>query len=269
MDRVYGVVVAVVTDVADPDEQGRIKLRFPWLAAEGADSGWAPIARPLAGKDRGYYYLPEVEDEALVAFEHGDVDHPMVLGFLHNGVDLPPYQGIDEHVRRLKTVSGHVLEFDDRSGKESVRLHTNNGHQLELHDPDSYVELITVAGHKLRMQDQPGRIALSTKGGTKVTIDDTPSQIELKTATGVSVTISDTGGVSVSAPTGQVSVDSLMAQVSATSSLTVTAPQMTLSTAMLHVGAGMAMFDGVVQCSTLISSAVVSASYTPGAGNIW
>jgi uncharacterized protein involved in type VI secretion and phage assembly len=269
MDRVYGVVVAIVQDVHDPEEQGRVRLTFPWLAEEGADSGWAPIARPMAGKDRGYFYQPEVDDEALVAFEHGDVNHPMVLGFLHNGVDLPPYRDIDQHVRRLKSVAGHVFELDDRDGKESVRLHTKKGHQLELHDPDGYVELVTEAGQKIRMQDQPGRIELSTRGGTKVTIDDAPSQIKLSTATGVSVTISDTGGVSVSAPTGAVSVDSLSAQVTSTSSVTVNAPQMTLSTAMLSVNAAMATFSGVVQCNTLIASSVVSATYTPGAGNLW
>lgn len=269
MDRSYGVVVGVVTDVEDPEEQGRVKLRFPWLAEEGADSGWAPIARPMSGKDRGYFYQPEVDDEALVAFEQGDVNHPMVLGFLHNGVDLPPYAGIDRQVRRLKSVAGHVLELDDRDGQESVRLHTDAGHQLELHDPGGYVELVTSGGQKLRMQDQPGRITLSTSTGTTVTIDDTPSQIQLQTVAGVSVTISDTGGVSVSAPTGPVAVNSLSAQVTSTASAQVSAPSVSLDTAMLRVNAGMAMFSGVVQCQTLLTTSVVSASYTPGAGNIW
>ena len=269
MSRIYGVVNAVVTDVEDPDDMGRVKLRYPWLAEEGADSGWAPIARPLAGKDRGFHYLPEVDDEALVAFEHGVVDHPMVLGFLHNGVDKPPDDQVDQHVRRLKSVSGHVLELDDRDGKESIRLHTNKGHQLELHDPDGFVELHTVAGHKVRLQDQPGRIELATKGGTKVTLDDTPSQVELTTTSGVTITISDTGGVSVSAPVSPVTVQSLSATVQASSAVTVTAPSMTLNAAMLQVNGAMAMFSGVVQCSTLITSSVVSGSYTPGAGNIW
>lgn len=268
MDRVYGVVVGLVKDVQDPDEQGRVKLSFPWLA-EDAESGWAPIARPMAGQDRGYFYQPEVDDEALVAFEHGDVNHPMVLGFLHNGIDKPPYKDIDQHVRRLKSVAGHVLELDDRQGKESVRLHTNKGHQLQLHDPDGYVELVTVGGQKIRMQDQPARIELSTTGGTRVTMDDQPSEITLTTTTGVSVTISDTGGVSVSAPSGPVAVNSLSATVSAVSSVTVAAPTMTLNTPMVSVNAAMAAFSGVVQCSTLISTSVVSASYTPGAGNIW
>jgi uncharacterized protein involved in type VI secretion and phage assembly len=270
MERVYGVVQALVTDVDDPDDQGRIKLSFPWLAEEGTDSGWAPIAKPMTGKDRGFHYLPEVDDEALVAFQHGMVDHPMVLGFLHNGVDLPPDDGVDQHVRRLKSVAGHVLEFDDRDGKESVRLHTNDGHQLELNDAKAEIELHTAAGHKLRLQDQPGQIQLSTSGGTTITMDDTPSKIELKTTAGVTVTISDTGGVSVSAPVGPVEVTSLSASVTASSSMKVTAPSMSIDAAMLNVNGAMATFSGVVQCTTLIASAgIVSPSYTPGAGNIW
>ena len=49
----------------------------------------------MAGKERGYWFMPEVDDEAIVAFEHGDFDHPFVVGFLHNGVDTPPDSGID------------------------------------------------------------------------------------------------------------------------------------------------------------------------------
>ncbi len=74
--RIYGVVIGVVTDVEDPDGMGRVKLKFPWLSEEAADSGWAPIAAPMAGKERGYYYMPEIDDEALVAFEHGDFEPP-------------------------------------------------------------------------------------------------------------------------------------------------------------------------------------------------
>ena len=108
----------------------RSRSEFPWLA-DDATSGWVPIARPMAGKERGFYFMPEVDDEVLVAFEHGNVDHPFVIGFLHNGVDVPPDDDIDTKVRRIKTVSGHVLDFDDRSGKERVILTTQGGHHLE------------------------------------------------------------------------------------------------------------------------------------------
>jgi hypothetical protein len=271
MPRINGVVTALVTDVADPDAQGRIKLRFPWLAEEGADSGWAPIAAPMAGRDRGYYYLPEVDDEALVAFEHGDIDHPFVLGFLHNGVDLPPYHDIDEHVRRVKSVAGHILEFDDRSGRESVRLKSNSGHQLELHDQDGYAELHTAAGQKIRLEDQPGRITLSTVAGTTITLDDVPGKITLTTAGGTSVTIDDVPGeVAVQTSSGtSITAGVSGLTVQSPSTVTINASTVDVNAAMVAVSSGMATFSGVVQCSTLIAQSVVSASYTPGAGNIW
>lgn len=253
MDRVYGLVVGLVTDVDDPEEQGRIKVRFPWLSPD-TESGWAPIARPMAGKDRGYFYQPELEDEALVAFQHGDFNHPVVLGFLHSGVDLPPYQGIDKHVRRLRSVAGHVLELDDRDGEESVRLRTNGGHELELHDDSGYVELVTSGGQRLRMTDTPGRIELTTAGGTSIRMDDLPGQITLTATSGASLTISPTGGVSVDAPM----------------STSVRATTLDIDAALVRVNSGMAMFSGVVQCQTLIATTgVVSPSYTPGVGNIW
>src|SRR5689334_12460780 len=93
-DRVYGVVVAIVTNRKDPEEMGRVKLRYPWLG-ENAEGYWARIATPMAGNERGIYFLPEVEDEVLVAFEHGDLRFPYVIGSLWNGRDKPPVKNDD------------------------------------------------------------------------------------------------------------------------------------------------------------------------------
>ncbi|MEP6817667.1 MAG: phage baseplate assembly protein V [Marmoricola sp.] len=267
MNQMFGVYVGLVKDLNDPQKEGRVRLTYPWLADDAA-SGWAPIARPMAGKDRGYFYMPEIDDEALVAFESGSIDHPFIVGFLHNGIDLPPYDGIDEHVRRLRTVAGHFLEFDDRAGQESLRLSTHSGHELEMRDPDGTVDLVTSGGQKIQMQDAPGRIKLSTATGTTITVNDLPSEIELKTVAGVTVTISDTGGVTVTSMTGGVSVNSLTASVTAAASMDVNAPALTLTAPLLTVNSALASFTGVVQCSALLTQAVVSSAYTPGAGNL-
>jgi phage baseplate assembly protein gpV len=268
-ERIYGVVVGLVIDNVDPDDQGRVKLGFPWLP-DSMQSGWAPVVRPMAGKDRGFWYAPEVDDEALVAFEHGDINHPMVLGFLHNGVDTPPKQGVDESVRRVKSVAGHVLELDDRPGKESVRLHTDRGHQLELHDASGYTELHTSTGHELRMENTPGSIELRTVSGTSVRLDDTPGVITLQTPTGVSLTISDTGGVSVLSPNDGVDVMAMSATVTTagTTSIASGGP-LTLSAPTVAINAALAQVAGVIQCNALITQSVVSTTYTPGVGNIW
>src|SRR5262249_43235482 len=68
--RLKGVMVGVITNNQDPDGMGRVKVKFPCLS-DDEESHWARIAAPMAGKERGIYFLPEVDDEVLVAFEHG------------------------------------------------------------------------------------------------------------------------------------------------------------------------------------------------------
>jgi uncharacterized protein involved in type VI secretion and phage assembly len=126
--RVTGVVVALVTNNEDPDGLGRVKVSFPWLSTED-ESQWARVAAPMAGKDRGAYFLPEVDDEVLVAFEQGDVRFPYVLGALWNGKDTPPESnsGGKNNVRLLKSRSGHVIRLNDEDGKETVEIVDKSG----------------------------------------------------------------------------------------------------------------------------------------------
>ncbi len=84
------MVIGVVTAVDDPESLGRVKVKFPWLA-DDYESWWARVAQLGAGPDRGAVWLPEVNDEVLVAFEHGDTRRPYVVGGLCNGVDNPPF----------------------------------------------------------------------------------------------------------------------------------------------------------------------------------
>jgi uncharacterized protein involved in type VI secretion and phage assembly len=265
--RMAGVVIGLVTDVDDPDGDGRIRVSFPWLGPDVV-SGWAPIAAPLGGNDRGYFYLPEIDDEALVAFEMGDFDHPFVLGFLHNGVDKPPTGGIDKHVRRIKSVAGHVVDLDDRSGDEKVHVKTNGGHVLDLRDSDATIEIATSGGQKLTMTDRPAQIEVTTTAGTTVTMSDAPSQVSVQTVTGVQVEISDTG-VTITAASVPITINALSTELNPALSLDVNSTAINLSAAIVNVTAGLTAVNGVLECQTLVANSVVSASYTPGAGNIW
>jgi uncharacterized protein involved in type VI secretion and phage assembly len=107
-----GVVIGVVTEREDPSCEGRIKVKFPWLD-ETTFSTWAPVASPMAGNGRGAFLMPEIDDEVLVAFEHGDFDHPHVVGFLWNGVDEPPSSDVRQRIIRSK--NGHAIRFVDSS----------------------------------------------------------------------------------------------------------------------------------------------------------
>jgi uncharacterized protein involved in type VI secretion and phage assembly len=122
-ERIFGVVVGVVTNNQDTDGLGRVKVKFPWLSDQD-ESQWARIAAPMAGKERGVFFLPEVDDEVLVAFEHGDVRFPYVIGALWNGVDKPPADNGDgkNNLRVIKSRSGHTIKLNDEDGKETIEI---------------------------------------------------------------------------------------------------------------------------------------------------
>jgi len=121
--RIPGVVVGIVTNNEDPDGLGRVKVTFPWLSAED-ESFWARMATPMAGKERGFYFLPEVGDEVLLAFAHGDIRFPYVLGALWNGKDTPPVKNDDgkNNVRLIKSRSGHIIRLTDEDGQEKIEI---------------------------------------------------------------------------------------------------------------------------------------------------
>jgi uncharacterized protein involved in type VI secretion and phage assembly len=126
--RIYGVVTAVVTNNKDPDQIGRVKLRFPWLD-DTHESWWARVAVPMAGKERGLCFLPEVDDEVLVAFEHGDPQFPYVVGALWTSSAGPPAANADgkNNLRVISSRSGMILRFDDTKDAEAVTLSDKDG----------------------------------------------------------------------------------------------------------------------------------------------
>jgi uncharacterized protein involved in type VI secretion and phage assembly len=80
-NRIQGVVVGIVTNNQDPEELNRVRVKFPWLS-QNDESYWARIATSVMEAKQQNYQLPEVGAEVLVAFEHGDVRFPFILGVL-------------------------------------------------------------------------------------------------------------------------------------------------------------------------------------------
>jgi uncharacterized protein involved in type VI secretion and phage assembly len=142
--RISGVVVGVVTNTQDPAGMARVKVKFPWLS-DLEESFWARLATPMAGKERGFYFMPEVEDEVLIAFEHGDVRFPYVLGALWNGQDKPPETNGDgkNNMRSIKSRSGHVIRLDDTDGKERIEIVDKSGKNSVVFDTEKNTITIT------------------------------------------------------------------------------------------------------------------------------
>jgi uncharacterized protein involved in type VI secretion and phage assembly len=217
--RWYGVYPALVSDLKDPDGQGRVKVTLPW--APDADSGryeaWARLATLMAGNNRGTWFIPDKDDEVLVAFEGGDPRRPYVVGALWNGKDSPP-DSIDGGARN-----------------ERKLIRSRNGIEVTLEDKDGQE-----------------RLQLETPGGQKVVMKDGPGSVEIDDSNGNSIKLESSG-----------------ITVTASAKVTVKASTAEITASMLTVNAGMSKFSGVVKADTVITNSVVSASYTPGAGNIW
>jgi uncharacterized protein involved in type VI secretion and phage assembly len=158
-DRLGGVVVGTVKRVDDPRGEGRILVEFPWMEGRN-QSNWAPPATLMTGGGRGSWFMPEKEDEVLVAFDHGDVNHPYIVGFLWNGVDKPPET--EPQNRVIVTPGGHTLRFEDKDNAKKIVLKSSAGHKITLDD---------AAG---------GSIKLETNGGLSIELSDQASSIELK-----------------------------------------------------------------------------------------
>jgi uncharacterized protein involved in type VI secretion and phage assembly len=166
-DKIYGVVVGIVTNNQDPEKLGRVKVKYPWLS-DSEESHWARMATLMAGKDRGSFYLPEVDDEVLLAFEHGDARFPYVVGMLWNGKDTPRYDNSDgkNDLRVITSRSGHELVFDDNDQKGKVVIHTKKNHIITLDDSSG--------GEKISIVDKTG--------SNSVEIDSVQNSIAIKSA---------------------------------------------------------------------------------------
>ncbi|GAA4822898.1 VgrG-related protein [Streptomyces ziwulingensis] len=122
--RLPSVANAIVTDVADPLKQGRVKLQFPWLD-DAYVSDWARGVQ-LGGKGGGGVFPMDVGDEVLVAFDRGALDHPFVIGGLYNGRDLPTkVNDVPLHDGLKKQATRHTLS--DRKGNRVDLLSQQTG----------------------------------------------------------------------------------------------------------------------------------------------
>lgn len=217
MRQFSGVYPAVVIDNVDPANSGRVQVRLPQPSGAGEEGheAWARIATLMAGNNRGTWFMPDVDDEVLVAFEGGDARQPYVIGALWSGTHSPPgTMDTDNTKKLLRSRSGVKITLDDQSGQQSFIVETPGGQKLMLKDGPGSVEITDSSGNSVRLE--PSGVTVNTSA--KVTIN--ASAVEINSS-------------------------------------------------IFNVNAALSKFSGVVQCDTLVSNSVVSASYTPGAGNVW
>ncbi len=125
--KIFEPMIGIVTDNKDPKKLGRVKVKIPILHEEQT-TWWCPLIMLGAGKNRGWFFIPEVEDEVLVLFEHGDLNRPMVVGALWNGKDKPADKNPGGNPRRvIKSRAGSKIIFDDEKNQLIIEDGTGIG----------------------------------------------------------------------------------------------------------------------------------------------
>ncbi|HRQ36773.1 MAG TPA: VgrG-related protein [Chloroflexota bacterium] len=160
-----GVVIGVVTNTEDPNKWGRVKVKFPWMA-DDAESDWARLVGPGGGPKAGFYAVPDVGDEVVVAFEHGDFSRPYIIGGLWNGKhDIPP-----------------TAASAGNGERPLVRTwHSRTGHAITMHDDsDNKVEIKTAGGHTITLDDAGSKLEIKSKNGITINIDDGGNKLTIE-----------------------------------------------------------------------------------------
>lgn len=180
--RLFGVYPAVVTDVQDPDAQGRVQVRLPWVGEEEGHRArvWARLATMMAGAGRGTWFIPEPGDEVLIAFMGGDPRHPVVTGALWNGVDAPPESmSANNDVRAIVSRAGHRITLDDTEGAGKLELRTSGGHVLTLDDAAGGVITLEHSGGASLVIDASGKVTVTAISKMKL---DAPAGLDIQSS---------------------------------------------------------------------------------------
>ncbi len=156
---------AIVVDNNDPEGLGRVKVKYPWLDSEESD--WVRVGTPHAGGGRGWISTPEIDDEVLVGFEHGNPDEPVIINSLYNkdSAPHPDHKDDKNNIKLFATRGGNGLIINDTDGSQSITIAQGD---------NSIV--LTLDGPKISIESSGGDISFKSNN-FKIEAD---SKIEIK-----------------------------------------------------------------------------------------
>lgn len=182
--KIYGVTVCTVLNNFDCNGQARVQLSLPWLPGF---TPWARMANASGGSGAGSFFVPQIGEEVLVSFNHGDVREPYIMGSLWSTTKRPPALSPTDALfkRKIKTPAGHELEFDDML--QTVTLTSNvkttlilDTQKAEISTPTASVSLslageVTIKGAISITLDAP---LIEIKAGAVVKIEGKAAQLK-------------------------------------------------------------------------------------------
>jgi uncharacterized protein involved in type VI secretion and phage assembly len=127
---------AIVMDNEDPETLGRIRVQFDWQKQqdESMMTPWLRITQPYGGKDKGFLFIPEIDEEVMVGFEGDNAERPYIMGTYFNGVDSPDVKWLpgENEVKAIRTKNGHTIEFHDKGKGGYIRIYDKDKNKYSI-----------------------------------------------------------------------------------------------------------------------------------------
>lgn len=232
--KMYGVTVAIVTSLDDPENQGRVKVKLLNFGNSDYETGFIRVMTPMAGKDYGIFLLPDVGDEVLVGFCDGNINQPYILGSLYNSEKKQPSQikeGKNE-IRMIKTKCGHTITLVDEKDQEKIEIKSSTGINITIEDKEESIKLVDKDGkNSITINGKNGLISITADkklelaaGKSKLTIDGEGNAVKIESGQkleikgqkislgGTSVDIEGSSGVNVKS-SGQTVIKGAMVKI--------------------------------------------------------
>ena len=170
--EVPGIITGLVMNNWDEEHPGMVKVEYFLGEAGKNQTGWVPVAVPYAGNEYGYYALPEVGTEVVLAFQMGNRNCPIVLGCIWNQQNALPKETANENntIKKLLTKGGCEIRLTEEEGEEQILIQTPKGLNILLEDGNETIQI----------GDQDGKngLLIDSSGGTVTILAD--QKLELK-----------------------------------------------------------------------------------------
>lgn len=210
-NRMFGVVLGTVAQNYAPQMPGRVCVEVPMRDAQANELRWARVAMPSSGRAWGHYFLPEVGDQVLLAFEQGSIEKPYVVGcvpkdstaFLNGSAGAA--HAPDNMKKRIVTRNGSAIEFTDGA------------------DPGGLTDKISIqtaqGQHGIELDNERGRITITDGlGENRIQINTTKGTMSIDAMNRLTISVGETIKLTMNAASGTVDLSCTKLKVNASGS---------------------------------------------------
>ncbi len=206
-----GVTLATVTNINDPQKLDRVRCKFITKNTQALELDWAYVMTPFGGKECGFYFMPNVDDLVLVAFEDGDIHRPIIIGGLWGKLLEPPLKLKDgkNEAYLIKTPNKSSIELADKKGEETITIKTPLERKVVLNDKGKLIEL-SDGDNSITMDGNSGEVKIKCK-----------SKLTIEVGSGNTITIDGMAGTVKITGTQSIDIEAVQVNVTAKAAATI------------------------------------------------